>query len=1068
MKKFLPFLLLLASCTGTDTDIKVVDAESYRIRNLALAYIDSGLMAEASEKLIILEALIPEEAMVYANQGVVALRQNELQKASILLAKAAALKPDSPEITLLQGQVAMLTGEFENGKAILASGVAENPKHVQLRWSLADQLRGDASQSEHLHIIVELIPLNIVARLALIKSLVANEQLGEATEHLITLQKQGVIQDAQAMGLFNGAMEQIDADNARLARAQVIGLDNVLKPTRAWQHSQLEVAGSPGTIGHPIRNFQNYAIPDWSKLDTVDVSFSKRKDSVLEGGAQRVLLVESPTQSELITESDPTTTMLVPIDWNNDRKLEVAFGTEDGSVAIIGGEELIESNGEPVTALTPWDADQDGDLDLLVSRGETFILRNNGDGSVTTIPLDSPPLHSASIIDYDEDGAVDLVALDSNGHLVTLRNERSGRIHQIDSMMPNTTMQDLVVGDFNNDGWMDIAWIGEDGSAYIGKNTHDNTFVPTRIGGSGHSLVAFDADNNMWLDLLVIGDTLQLIRHNGETSMIDTTGEVQVIDADLDGDLDLIVNGDDFAAWHQDGAPTNNYQKIILEAILKGGQRNNSLGVGGYVEVRSGAKYQKRMITGPMTHIGLGGFPVEVIRVVWPNGVPQDVIEPKVNQVFTEVQILKGSCPFLATDTGDGWEFVTDLLWRSPLGLKINAQTVPPIAATQDWVKIRSDQLKPRNGIYEVAITAQLWETHFIDEVKMIAIDHPQGTEIFVDERFVAPVPPTYQLYAYAELHSPVAATDHNNRNILDIIQDRDGDRLGGFAKGRYQGIAENHFVELALGQIDASSEIHIVASGWIRPTDTSINVASSQGDHSPPKALRVEIATSDGGWKTVIANAGFPSGKLKTIVLEIPANTIDPSDPRIRISTNLEIYWDQIRFALASQGVPFNEVPIELLEADLGYMGYPTMSRSNADAPNIPDYNDVRHGNAWQDLEGYYTRYGAVEELLSGVDDRYVIMNAGDAMYLQFNAPPPPRRGYVRDFIFFSDGWVKDGDWNTVESRTVGPLPHHAMSGYPYPPEERPATLLPTHPDWQEFHTRYITPSPFRDALKK
>ena len=1067
MKKFFPFLLLLATCTGSETDIKEVDAESYRNRNLALAYIDSGLMAEASEKLAVLESLIPEEAMVYANQGVVALRQNELEKASTLLAKAATLKPDSPEIALLQGQIAMLTGAFEKGKAILASGVTTNPKHVQLRWSLADQLRGDASQSEHLHIIVELIPLNIVARLALIKSLIANEQLGKATAHLITLQEQGVIQDTQAMGLFHGALEQIDADNARLARAQVIGLDNVLKPTRAWQHSQLEIAGSPGTIGHPIRNFQNYAIPDRSKQKTFEVTFSKRTDSILAGGVQRVLLVESPTQSELITESDPATTMLVPIDWNNDRKLEVAFGTDDGRVAIIGGEELIESNGQPVTALTPWDADQDGDLDLLVSRGETLILRNNGDGSVTTIPLDTPPLHSASIIDYDEDGAVDLMALDMNGHLVTLRNERSGRIYQIESMMPNT-MQDLVVGDFNNDGWMDIAWIGEDGAAYIGKNTHFNSFVPTRIGGNGHSLVAFDADNNMWLDLLVIGDNLQLIRHDGETSMIDTTGEVQVIDADLDGDLDLIVNGKDFAAWHQDGAPTNNYQKIILEAILEGGQRNNSLGVGGYVEVRSGAKYQKRMITGPMTHIGLGGFPVEVIRVVWPNGVPQDVIEPEANQVFTEVQILKGSCPFLATDTGNGWDFVTDLLWRSPLGLKINAQTVPPIAATQDWVKIRGDQLSPQNGVYEVAITAQLWETHFIDEVKMIAIDHPQGTEIFVDERFVAPVPPAYQLYAYEDLYSPVAATDHNKRNVLDIIQDRDGDRLGGFEKGTFQGIAEDHYVEINLGQIDTSAEIHIVASGWIRPTDTSINVASSQGDHAPPKALYIEVADGEGGWTTVIANAGFPAGKLKTIVLEIPANMIDTNDPRIRISTNLEIYWDQIRFAIASRDVQFNEVPIVLLQADLGYMGYPKMSRSNPDAPNIPDYNDIRHGSAWRDLEGYYTRYGPVEALLSGVDDRYVIMNAGDAMYLQFNALPPPSRGYVRDFIFFSDGWVKDGDWNTVKSRTVGPLPHHAMTDYPYPPEERPAALLPSHPDWLEFHTRYITPTPFRDALKE
>jgi hypothetical protein len=94
--------------------------------------------------------------------------------------------------------------------------------------------------------------------------------------------------------------------------------------------------------------------------------------------------------------------------------------------------------------------------------------------------------------------------------------------------------------------------------------------------------------------------------------------------------------------------------------------------------------------------------------------------------------------------------------------------------------------------------------------------------------------------------------------------------------------------------------------------------------------------------------------------------------------------------------------------------------------------------------------------------------MNAGDAMYLQFEAPKALERGHVRDFIFFSDGWVKDGDWNTVDSRTVGPLPHHGMSGYPYPLEERPAALLPTNPDWLEFHTRYITPAPFRDALKR
>ena len=1066
---FLLCALSLVGCNSSDTELKENDTKSLRNFNLAKAYIDSGMMAEASEKLAILEELLPEEGFVYANQGLVALRQNELEKAAELLAQADALAPNKPSVSLLQGQVAMLTGQFEDAKRILENAIAAHPKNVQLRWALSDQLRGKSQQIKHLEVIVNTIGQNIVARLALTKALIADEQLDEARNHMLVLQEQGVIQDEQAMGLFNGAMEQLDAGNSRKARAQVIGLDNVLKPTRAWQHSQLEVAGPPGTIGHPVRKLLNYAIPEWTQPKASTVSFAKVEDSVLEGGKMRVLLVESPTQSELVTASDPTTTQFAPIDWNNDRTLEVVAGTEDGRVFIEGGATLLLANGSAIEVLMPWDSDQDGDLDLLVGRDTTFLLRNNGDESVTVISLDAPPLTKASIIDIDEDGAVDVVGIDANGNLILLKNERSGRIHVAKSPLPDVAVHDFVVGDFINDGWMDIAWIGDDGVAYIGKNTHVNSFSSERVGGKGHAIAAADIDNDTHLDVIVIGDTIQLFQWNGTTSEIHTTGNVQIVDADLDGDLDIVVNGDEYAVWQQEGVPDENtYQKIILEAILQGGQRNNALGIGGFVEVISGGTYQKQLITGPMTHIGLGGKPADAIRVVWPNGVPQEVIEPEANQVFTEVQILKGSCPFLATATDDGWEFVTDLLWRSPLGLKINAQTVPPIAATQDWVKVRSNQLQPRDGIYELAITAQLWETHFIDEIAMIAIDHPIGTDIFVDERFVAPIPPEYRLYVYDKLHPPIAATDQYGIDVLERIRWRDGDRLGGFAKGAYQGIAENHFVECTLDGFDVSTPIDIIAMGWIRPTDTSINVASSQGNHPAPRAIRVDVADGVGGWNTVIANAGFPSGKRKTIVLELPADVLLAADPRIRLSTNLEIYWDQIQFATRSDHVQTVEIPLTLTSADLGYMGYPRMSRRNDDAPNIPDYDDIRHGNAWRDLEGYYTRYGPVDELVLKVDDRYVIMNAGDAMCLQFDAIVPPRRGWTRDFIFFTDGWVKDGDWNTVDSRTVGPLPHHNMRDYPYPLEETPEELLPSHSDWSEFHTRFITPTSFRDALRR
>jgi hypothetical protein len=400
--------------------------------------------------------------------------------------------------------------------------------------------------------------------------------------------------------------------------------------------------------------------------------------------------------------------------------------------------------------------------------------------------------------------------------------------------------------------------------------------------------------------------------------------------------------------------------------------------------------------------------------------------------------------------------------------LKINAQTVPPIAATQDWVKVRGDQLHPRNGFYGLAITAQLWETHFIDEIKMIAVDHPIGTEVFVDERFVAPVPPEYTLYAYENLQTPLSAVDQNGKDVLRVVRGRDGIRLGGFAKGLYQGVGMDHYVEIDLGSVNPNLQIDLIAQGWIRPTDTSINVASAQGSSPPPKALEISVPNGKGGWKVVIPNAGFPAGKLKTIILELTPGSFVSGDNRVRIATNLEIYWDRIAFASRINNADVIETNIELHSVDLGYMGFPYMSRTDGDSPNIPDYNDIRHGNAWRNLEGYYTRYGAVEKLLSEIDDRYVIMNAGDAMYLQFVALPQPLPGFTRDYIFFSDGWVKDGDWNTVASRTVGPLPHHSMSGYPYPEDERPDELLPSHTDWQEFHTRYITPSPFINALKQ
>ncbi len=127
------------------------------------------------------------------------------------------------------------------------------------------------------------------------------------------------------------------------------------------------------------------------------------------------------------------------------------------------------------------------------------------------------------------------------------------------------------------------------------------------------------------------------------------------------------------------------------------------------------------------------------------------------------------------------------------------------------------------------------------------------------------------------------------------------------------------------------------------------------------------------------------------------------------------------------------------MLHADLHFRGF---SESKIDPerkqPDTFFYDRVSPVSFWNPTPGMYTRYGDVRELLAGVDDEMVLMGSGDEMSLEFDASaPPPPPGWTRDFLLKVDGWAKDRDANTAFSQTVGPLPFHAMSRYPYPAGE-------------------------------
>ena len=191
--------------------------------------------------------------------------------------------------------------------------------------------------------------------------------------------------------------------------------------------------------------------------------------------------------------------------------------------------------------------------------------------------------------------------------------------------------------------------------------------------------------------------------------------------------------------------------------------------------------------------------------------------------------------------------------------------------------------------------------------------------------------------------------------------------------------------------------------------------------------------------------------------------------DHKIRLTTSTQTYWDAIWWA---KGLPDTKIITHRMlpaVANLRYRGYSKLVQKAKFSPEVPDYQDITGTTPkWSDLVGYYTRFGDVKPLLEKVDDRFVIMNAGDEIQLRFKDSNKPPKGWKRDFVMISNGWEKDGDYNTTFSKTVIPLPSHEHISYDTPPDglKNDPVYKKHKSDWITFQTRYVTPKPFYKAL--
>ncbi|MEM6457619.1 MAG: ASPIC/UnbV domain-containing protein, partial [Acidobacteriota bacterium] len=561
----------------------------------------------------------------------------------------------------------------------------------------------------------------------------------------------------------------------------------------------------------------------------------------------------------------------------------------------------------------------------------------------------------------------------------------------------------------------------------------------------GAALAPIDADMRGWLDLATADG---LLRNVGRGRFVPSTAAgLDALDAPLalaaddfdgDGDVDLLAavaaGGDDGATRlvrHDRVAGNARWLRVDLTGV-----RNPRVPIGAEIEVRAGQRYQKLPYRGVPLTFGVGdAAEVDTVRVTWPNGLIQN--EPRqatgASYVYPEAQRLSGSCPMVYTWNGVEFTFITDVLGVAPLGVRTaDGGTFP--ADHDETIQIAADQLVPdADGMLDVRITEELREIAYLDEIQLIAVDRPASLAVVTSDKFKAPPFPDFQLYGLDDPHKPIAARDHRGRDVRDAILRRDRTYPTGFTR-TLTGLAEPHHLTLDFGP-DAAPDGRalLVLHGWVDWADGSTFQASTQAG-APPQLPVLQAEDDDGRWVTIDADMGLPAGKPKTIAVAVDF----PGRSRaLRIVTNLCVYWDAIALEDDPRGTDaFRLTRLHATTARLGFGGFARVVVDPARLqPEVFVYADKRPTSMWNPARGLYTRYGDVGPLLNRIDDRFVIMGAGDELQLRFDARALPSLadGHVREWLLFVDGWAKDGDANTAHALTVEPLPYHGMPGYPY-----------------------------------
>jgi lipoprotein NlpI len=1066
-----------------------------RLNNVGVALMNQQFTDKALQKFDEAHKADAASAIPLLNRGIALLYLRRLPEAEDALKQAAVIDPKNVHIWYSLGLTHLAESKADPAIQDFKQAIKLNPANADSHYYLGSLYRSLKEYDQAIQAFNEALrlnPLHASAQFGLASSLQRSGKIAEAREHLKRFQI--ITQSKVGTPLAVTYGEQGDYATVQDMRVPEEPVGAMIPISFV---PVAEANGSPSPVTSATGDQKG------GGACILDVEGTGEKDIVVMGEGSSAIRVYRSLQSGTLKELPAQQMGLAASgqgvacavgDYDNDGRPDLAVALSDriilfhnlghGKFTDVTKAVGIQQMNHPA-GLTFIDFDHDGDLDLFVTgaatgpvTGPNVLWRNNGNSSFTewTRPTGlegKEPTTCVTISDINNDRAIDLLVTGQSSSPIIYENQREGAFKAVPLYAAKnlSATRGILVFDFNKDGWMDVAvtHAGAPGVS-LWRNVDGKSFerIPLPLSGAeaAWGLTAIDIDNDGWIDLAAIvktaaGDELRIWRNRGSKGFEDVSSQVgvnklklrnprSVIAADIDGDgaSDLIVT--------QLNAPP-----LVLRNV--GGNKNHSLrltlagladnktAIGTKVEVFSNGRSQKFEIAGGSGYLSQGSTEIlaglgqadhaDVVRMLWPTGVPQDELNVAASKpiTLTELDRRGSSCPVLFAWDGSKYQFVSDVIGAGVIG-----HWISPVATNQadpdEWIKVEGSQLKQRNGLFSLRFGEPMEEINFIDQLRLVAIDHPEGTAVYPDERFLnePPFASGATVVASPSTHPAAGAWDEQGHDVRTLLASRDHQYVRDFTNLSYAGYANMHSLTLDVGNWTPHNPLRLFMSGYIEYFSASSMYAAWQAGIKPISPF-VEAQMPDGSWKRIVDDMGFPAGLPRTILVDLTGK-LPAGARRIRIRTNLQIYWDQV---LVDNGVDesreVRQVELPLSTAHLAFRGYPQQVEGKTPGDLTYHYDHISATGPFQWQRGSYTKYGNVTQLLHKVDNQYVIFGSGEEIDAEFSAAPlrplPPH--WKRDYFFYANGFVKDMDFYEALPFTVAQMPFHQMTTYPYPASE-------------------------------